>query len=72
MRSAGGSSRCLTIRASTPTTRASQPLAGDTGDYVFDHLRRGVEGFAPFREQARVDTDFDTVRDDPRFEEALS
>jgi len=47
-------------------------LAGDTGEYVFDHLRRGVEGFAPFREQAHVDSDFDTVRDDPRFEEALS
>jgi hypothetical protein len=32
----------------------------------------GSSRFASFREQARVDTDFDTVRDDPRFEEALS
>jgi hypothetical protein len=46
-------------------------LAGDTGDETFDHLRRSVELFPPFREQARTDTDLTTVRDDPRFEAAL-
>jgi hypothetical protein len=30
-----------------------------------------VEAFPPFREQARGDSDFDAVRDDPRFEDAL-
>jgi hypothetical protein len=46
-------------------------LAGDTSDETFDHLRRSVELFEPFREQARTDGDFAAVRDDPRFEEAL-
>jgi hypothetical protein len=46
-------------------------LTGETGDATFDHLRRSVEGYPPFREQARRDDDFATVRDDPRFEEAL-
>jgi len=46
-------------------------LAGDTGDETFAHLRRSVELFEPFRKQARSDGDFDAVRDDPRFEEAL-
>ena len=46
-------------------------LVGDTGDETFDHLKRSVELFPPFREQARADEDFAAVRDDPRFEEAL-
>jgi len=46
-------------------------LDGDTSDETFGHLRRSVELFAPFREQARTDEDFASVRDDPRFEEAL-
>ena len=46
-------------------------LAGETGDETFAHLRRGVELFPPFRKMARSDDDFDAVRDDPRFEEAL-
>ena len=46
-------------------------LAGDTADETFGHLRRSVELFPPFREQARGDDDFATVRDDPRFEAAL-
>ena len=46
-------------------------LAGETGDETFEHLRRSVELFPPFREQARRDEDFAAVRDDPRFEEAL-
>jgi hypothetical protein len=45
--------------------------AGDTGEETFDHLRRSVELFPPFRMQARTDDDFAAVRDDPRFEEAL-
>jgi len=46
-------------------------LAGDTGDQTIGHLRRSVELFPPFREQARRDDDFAAVRDDPRFEAAL-
>jgi hypothetical protein len=46
-------------------------LAGDTSDETFGHLRRSVELLPRFREQARTDDDFATVRNDPRFEEAL-
>ena len=46
-------------------------LAGETGDETFGHLKRSVELFPRFREQARTDDDFAAVRDDPRFEEAL-
>jgi mannose-6-phosphate isomerase-like protein (cupin superfamily) len=46
-------------------------LAGEVDDETFAHLRKGVEGFPPFREQARGDEDLAAVRDDPRFEEAL-
>jgi len=47
-------------------------LAGEVDDETFAHLRKGVEGFPPFREQARVDEDLAAVRDDPRFEQALA
>jgi hypothetical protein len=46
-------------------------LAGEIDDETFAHLRKGVELFPPFRDQARGDSDLDAVRDDPRFEEAL-
>ena len=46
-------------------------LAGETGDDVFEHLRRSVELLPRFREDARRDDDFAAVRDDPRFEHAL-
>jgi hypothetical protein len=46
-------------------------LAGEIDDEMFSRLRRGVELFPPFRDQARGDSDLDAVRDDPRFEEAL-
>jgi hypothetical protein len=46
-------------------------LAGETGDETFERLRRSVESYPPFRDQARSDDDFAAVRDDPRFEEAL-
>lgn len=46
-------------------------LAGETGDETFGHLKRSVELFPPFREQARADDDLAAVRDDPRFGEAL-
>jgi hypothetical protein len=46
-------------------------LAGEVDDETFDRLRKGVEGFPPFREQARVDEDLAAVRGDARFEEAL-
>jgi hypothetical protein len=47
-------------------------LAGETGDETFSHLRRSVELAPRFRELARRDDDLASVRDDPRFEEALS
>ena len=46
-------------------------LADDVDDETFSHLRRSVELFPPFRQQARTDEDLAAVRDDPRFEEAL-
>jgi hypothetical protein len=46
-------------------------LTGDTADDTFGHLQRSVELFPPFREQARRDDDFASVREDPRFEAAL-
>ena len=46
-------------------------LAGDTGDEMFGHLRRSVELLPRFRDDARRDDDLATVRDDPRFDEAL-
>ncbi len=47
-------------------------LAGDIGDDTFAHLRRSVELLPRFREDARRDDDFAAVRDDPRFEQALT
>jgi mannose-6-phosphate isomerase-like protein (cupin superfamily) len=46
-------------------------LSGETDDETFGHLRRAVELFPAFRDQAPRDDDFAAVRDDPRFEEAL-
>ncbi len=46
-------------------------LTGETGDETFDHLKRSVELFPRFREQARTDEDLAAVREDPRFEQAL-
>src|SRR4051794_30621554 len=46
-------------------------LAREVDDETFARLRRGVELFPPFRDQARADDDLAAVRDDPRFEEAL-
>jgi len=47
-------------------------MAGEIDDETFTHLKRSVELFEPFRKQARTDSDLDAVRDDPRFEEALT
>jgi mannose-6-phosphate isomerase-like protein (cupin superfamily) len=46
-------------------------LAGEVDDETFSHLKRSVELFEPFRQQARSDDDLAAVRDDARFEEAL-
>jgi hypothetical protein len=46
-------------------------LAGHTGDDTFAHLKRSVELRPQFRDDARREDDFDAVRDDPRFEQAL-
>ena len=47
-------------------------LLGEADDETFDRLRRSVEAYPPFRDQARGDDDFDAIRDDPRFEKALA
>jgi len=47
-------------------------LAGDSADETFAHLRRSVELRPEFRESARADDDLADIRDDPRFEQALS
>ncbi len=47
-------------------------LAGQVDDETFSRLRRSVELYEPFRRQARDDEDLAAVRDDPRFEQALS
>ena len=46
-------------------------LAGDVDDETFSHLRRSVELYEPFRQQARTDEDLAAIRDDPRFEATL-
>jgi hypothetical protein len=46
-------------------------LAGDTDDATFAHLRRSVELLPRFRDDACRDDDLASVRDDPRFEQAL-
>ena len=40
-------------------------------DETFEHLRRAGELLPRFRDDARRDDDFASVRDDPRFEQAL-
>src|SRR5439155_8280412 len=46
-------------------------LSGSEED-AFDHLRRAIELSPSFREAARADSDFEPVRDDPRFAEAVA
>ncbi len=46
-------------------------LAGEQDDATFDHLRRAIELFPAFRDQAPRDEDFAAVREDPRFEAAI-
>jgi hypothetical protein len=46
-------------------------LAGEVDDETFTRLRRSVELYPPFREQAPGDDDLEAVREDPRYEEAL-
>ena len=41
-------------------------LAGET-DEAIEHLRLAIEEDATFEELARTDSDFDPIRDDPRF-----
>ena len=48
-----------------------EALAGEVGDDTFGHLRQAVELHPSFREQARADDDLASLRDDPRFEQAL-
>jgi hypothetical protein len=47
-------------------------LAGDTSNDTFAHLRRSAELRPQFRDDARRDDDLAAIRDDPRFEKALS
>jgi len=47
-------------------------LAGDTSDDTFDHLRQSVELLPRFRDDAQRDDDLAPLREDPRFQQALS
>ena len=40
-------------------------------DEAVDDLRRAIEGDAKYRQMAREDSDFDNIRDDPRFQELV-
>ena len=44
----------------------SESLSGHTADAI-DHLRRAVDASEKFREDARKDSDFDPIRDEPSF-----
>lgn len=46
-------------------------LSGST-DEAFEHLRRSIELHPPFREAARDDSDFDPIRNHPRFAEEVA
>jgi hypothetical protein len=46
-------------------------ISGNASDETFAQLRRAIELSPQFRDQAKGDSDFDAVRDDPRFEEAV-
>ena len=47
-----------------------EALVGET-DEAIEHLRHAVAGFDQFREYAQGDSDFDVLRDDPRFKELV-
>ena len=48
-----------------------ESLAGHADDAI-GHLRQALEQGPRFRELAREDTDFDSIRDDPRFAELVA
>jgi hypothetical protein len=48
----------------------AEALAGRTDD-ALEHLRRSIEASGRSREYARGDSDFDAIRDDPRFQELV-
>ena len=48
----------------------AESLAGRKED-ALEHLRKAVEGSEQFREHAAGDSDFDAIRDDPRFKEVV-
>jgi hypothetical protein len=48
----------------------AEALAGRAQDAI-EHLRQAVEGSERFRELAREDSDFDSLRDEPGFEELV-
>ena len=47
-----------------------ESLAGRPDDAI-EHLRRAIEAWEPFRQLAVKDSDFDPIRDDPRFKELV-
>jgi len=48
-----------------------ESMAGRSPDAV-DHLRRAIEMSERFRENARDDSDFDPIRDEPAFKELIT
>jgi hypothetical protein len=48
----------------------SESLSGHT-DAAIDHLRRAIAGSEKHRNDARADSDFDPIRDEPAFQELM-
>lgn len=65
-----GFDRALRLRPDDPDTYYSRAWVfalQAKGDQAIDDLRRAIDGDPKYREMARTDSDFDGIRDDPRF-----
>ena len=49
----------------------SESLSGRTTDAI-DHLSRAISGSEKHRKDARADSDFDPIRDEPSFKELIA
>ena len=58
------------VVTSLVSRRFGVALAGRTQDAI-EHLRQAVEGSERFRELAREDSDFDSLRDEPAFKQLV-
>ena len=66
--------QALALRANHPSTlynRACMFSLWEKPAEALEDLRRAIEGNSMYRQKAREDTDFDNIRDDPRFKELV-